>query len=58
MKITDLPTAELLRLIRASERASDPDEYALAVLRRELIRRLDLARAQDRHSTDKEVTSW
>jgi hypothetical protein len=58
MKITDLPTAELLRLIRISEWASDPDEYVLSVLRRELNRRLDLAKRQDRHSTDKEVTRW
>ena len=41
MKITDLPTAELLRLIQATERSSDPDQYALRVLRAELSRRLD-----------------
>jgi hypothetical protein len=43
MKITQIPTAELLRLIQASERSSDPDEYALRVLRAELSRRLDAA---------------
>jgi hypothetical protein len=47
MRISDLPTAELLRLLRVSEQASDPDEYALSVLRRELARRLDLAKNQD-----------
>ena len=31
MKITDLPTAELLRLIQATERSSDPDQYAAYV---------------------------
>jgi len=36
-----------MRLLRASERASDPDEYVLAVLRRELERRLDLAKDRD-----------
>jgi len=43
MKITDVATAELLRLIRASESSADPDEYALRVLRAELSRRLDAA---------------
>jgi hypothetical protein len=54
MKVSDLPTAKLLRLLRASERASDPDEYALSVLRRELNRRLDLAKDQDAGSTRRE----
>jgi hypothetical protein len=40
MKITDLPTAELLRVIRATECSSDPDHYALRVLHAELSRRL------------------
>lgn len=48
MKISNLPTADLLRLLRASERASDPDEYALSVLRRELERRLDVVDQQHR----------
>jgi hypothetical protein len=39
MLLTDVSTNELKRLIRAGERSSDPDEYALAVLRRELERR-------------------
>jgi hypothetical protein len=39
MLLTDVSTNELRRLIRAGERSSDPDEYALAVLRRELERR-------------------
>jgi hypothetical protein len=39
MLLTDVSTNELRRLIRAGERSSDPDEYALAVLRRELKRR-------------------
>ncbi len=43
MKITDVVTTELLRLIRATECSSDPDEYALRVLRAELSRRLDAA---------------
>jgi hypothetical protein len=41
MKISDLPTAELLRLLRATEHSNDPDQYALRVLRAELSRRLD-----------------
>jgi len=40
MKITELPTADLLRYLRASERSTEPDPYALSVLRRELERRL------------------
>jgi hypothetical protein len=46
MKITNLPTAELLRLLRLSERAKDPDIYALTALRREVERRMDNARLQ------------
>jgi hypothetical protein len=56
MRISDLPTAELLRLLRASERAADPDEYALSVLRRELARRLDLAKDQDGGTSGREAT--
>jgi len=41
MKITELPTADLLRYLRATERSKDPDPYALSVLQRELERRLD-----------------
>jgi hypothetical protein len=55
MKISDLPSAELLRLLRVSERASDPDEYALSVLRQELTRRLDLARDRETGSIDQEA---
>ncbi len=39
MLLKDVSTNELRRLIRAGERSSDPDEYALDVLRRELARR-------------------
>ena len=47
MKIRDLSPAELLRLLRASERSPKPDEYVLSVLQKELDRRLDLAREAD-----------
>lgn len=57
MKITDLPTAELTRLLRATEDSSDPDEYALRVLREELNRRLDLASQQDKQTPSKEAAS-
>jgi len=56
MMITELPTADLLRLFRASERASDPDAYALAVLRQELERRLNSSGDPDSKTPDKEVT--
>ena len=56
MKISELPAAELLRLLRASERASDPDQYALSVLNRELARRLDLAKDRDAGNVDREAT--
>jgi hypothetical protein len=43
MKITELPTTDLLRLLRATEAARAPDPDALEVLQRELMRRLDVA---------------
>lgn len=43
MKITDIPAAELLEKLRATERAKDPDRYALSVLRSEMERRLNKA---------------
>lgn len=52
MKITELPTAEINRLLRATENSPDPDEYALRILRDELDRRLDLAARQDMQSSD------
>jgi len=57
MKISDLSATELLRLLRVSEQSSDPDDYALSVLRRELDRRLDLAKDRDSDSTGREATS-
>ena len=54
MLITNVPTAELRRLIRSSERSPDPDQYALAVLRRELERRRTDSKPdgkQDREAT-------
>lgn len=56
MKLSDLPTAELLRLLRISERSSDPDEDVLAAFRRELARRLDLAKDRDGGTSSKEAT--
>jgi len=41
MKITQLPAAELLTMLRASEEASHPNKHALQALRGELTRRLD-----------------
>ena len=59
MKITELSNADLLRFLRATERAtertSDPDSYALSVLRRELNRRLDLVKDREAGSTGREV---
>jgi len=39
MKINEIPTSELRRLLRATEQIPDPDEYAISVLRKELSRR-------------------
>ncbi len=41
MKLTDISTRELRRLIHDTEESLCPDRYALAVLRRELLRRED-----------------
>jgi len=43
MLITELPATELLRQLRATERAREPDEHAVSALRKELERRLTLA---------------
>jgi len=43
MKINEMPTSKLMRLLRVSETSRQPDQYALCALRRELERRLDLA---------------
>jgi len=47
MKLADLPTPELLRRLRATERAKQPDEYAVSVLQRELERRLEVSQKRE-----------
>jgi len=40
MKIDEIPTADLERMLRVNERATDADPYAIEVLKKELDRRL------------------
>ena len=54
MLLSEIPTSELRRLIWSSERSSDPDKYALTVLRRELERRLTGSRPEGEQ--DQEAT--
>jgi len=42
MKITELSTPKLLKLLRVSEQSPRPDKHALSVLRAELSRRLGI----------------
>ncbi len=46
MRITDIPASELLEKLRATERANQPDQYAVDCLRREVERRLALDNAK------------
>lgn len=48
VKITDISAAELLKKLRATKSAREPDPYALAVLRHELERRLE--QTEPRHT--------
>ncbi len=39
MKLTEIPTADLRRILRATERAAGPDSVEARILRRELAKR-------------------
>lgn len=47
MKLSELPTRDLMRAIEATESSQDCDAYALAALRAELERRLTEIAAED-----------
>lgn len=43
MKLTDMPTPELLDVLRATEALAGPDAIAAVIIRREILRRCDQA---------------
>lgn len=42
MRVDEIPTSDLERLVVINERAAEPDPYAISVLRREIDRRESL----------------
>ncbi len=49
------PAAAIFPMLDEAERVADQDKYALSALRRELIRRLDLARERETGLPGKEA---
>ena len=53
MKLSELPATALLEMLRATERAQNPDSYAVRVLREELDRRLRIAEQRETRSCNR-----
>ena len=52
MKLNDIPTPKLRRILRATEQAAGPDSMEVRVLRRELVRREQQTRQARRRKGD------
>jgi hypothetical protein len=54
MKLNEVPTAELQRILRATERDAGPDSMEARILRRELVKREQQARRKRRKGVQRD----